>query len=266
MSKPNSPLGRASDSRAPHCNRSFGIEPWLRHYVVCGSAMGWIFASGCAVTPPVAPHATSVAEPMTLPRYLGVDTVATGLRRVVYRGRLRISGVLPMFEPQATAAAPVALCDPSCLASPAPAVAAAAAKQQAEASAPVKVKALAYLATLNNCGEPQIEEAFLAAFDDPSESVRVAAVQGIIDMNGRCGECAKGCSGCCTPAISSKLQQLAFATDSQGCWCEPSAKVRRLARIGTCQCNVTAETAITSLPQEFPATSVVELSRMPPPP
>ncbi len=240
-------------------------QPVRRATVRCitlGALTSCMFVIGCATMPPVAPTTPAVAAPMTLPRYLGVDTAVIGLRRIVYRSRMRVSGMLPMLEPQPAAAAPVALCDPSCLASPAPAVATAAAIQQAEATAPAKAKALAYLATLNSCSDPQVEEAFLAALNDPSATVRMAAIQAIIEMNSRCDSCANGCNGCCTPAIASKLQQLAFSTDERGCWCEPDSKVRRLARISTCRCGPT-ETNLVVMPEEVPAANVVELSRQP---
>ena len=172
--------------------------------------------------------------------------------------------LLPILTPLPASAAPIALGDPSCLDSPAPAVATAAAIQQAEAAAPGKVKALAYLATLNSCKNPPVEEAFLAAMEDPSDSVRIAAVQGIIDINVRCGgcrSCGNGCGGCCTPAIQSKLHKLAFGTDEMGCWCESNPKVRRLARIGFCNCNSTGEPISQPRPEEMPAEWVQEMSR-----
>ncbi len=233
--------------------------------------------TGCAVKPPpsvgnfglaggTGVSATTASPPMTLPRFLGVESVATGFHRVVYRSRLRASTLLPILAPLPASASPVAVCDPSCLESPAPAVATAAALQLAEAAAPGKAKAMAYLATLDSCRNPQIEEAFLAAMDDPSDSVRIAAVQGVIDMNTRCGgcrTCGYGCAGCCTPAIQSKLLKLAFETNEMGCWCEHNPKVRRLARVGSCKCKTVVDPTTASIPEELPASWVLELSRTP---
>ncbi|MFO0921555.1 MAG: hypothetical protein U0905_03600 [Pirellulales bacterium] len=231
--------------------------------------LGWIIVlciSGCAVAPPVAtPTAPGVAPPMTLPRYLGVNSVAHGMHRVIYRSRLRLSTYIPALEPAPAAAAPMALGDPACLQSPAPAVAAAASIQQAEAAAPAKVKALAYLATIDCSRNPQVEEAILAALDDPSDSVRIAAIQAVVDGASHCGPCASGCGGCCTPAIRSKLMRMATETLPNGCFFEPNAKARRLARIAMEQCGPSTQIA-TLGPEEVPPAAVVEWTLQPPTP
>ena len=114
-----------------------------------------------------------------------------------------------------------------------------------------------------SAGTLPVEEAFLAAMDDASECVRIAAVQGIIDATERCGICGNGCVGCCTLAIQSRLQYLAYATDENGCWCKPSPKVRRLARIACCRCSPVQGSATAFIPEEIPSPAVVELSRAP---
>ncbi len=96
-----------------------------------------------------------------------------------------------------------------------------------------KVQAIALPRHDDLCKNPQVEEAFLAAMEDPSESVRLAAVQGIIDATERCGQCNSGCNGCCTTALQQKLWKLAHDVDDRGCWSESSPKVRRLARIAS---------------------------------
>jgi hypothetical protein len=235
----------------------------------------WLLA-GCAVGPPPAAGplgsvplaggsvpAVAATSPMTLPRYLGVESVAMGVRRVVYRSRLRAASYFPILQPLPPAAAPVAIGDPCCLQSASPAVATAAAIQQADAAAPAKVNAIGYLATMDICKNPQIEEAFLAAMDDPSECVRVAAVQGIIDATERCGVACNQCSGCCTSAIRQRLMHLAYDVDDNGCSCEPSPKVRRLARIAACRCNPTHSSATPSMPEELPSPAVLEMSVAP---
>ena len=235
-----------------------------------------VFVSGCAVTPPpaapfapglpsaVSPAVPPVASPMTLPRFLGVESLFVGARRVIYRSRVRMSTLLPILHPLPAAGAPVALGDPCCLESPAPAVAAAASIQQAEAAAPAKVQAIGYLATMDLCKNPQVEEAFLAAMDDPSESVRIAAVQGIIDATERCGDCASGCNGCCTSALQQKLWKLAHDVNDQGCWCESSPKVRRLARIASCRCQPVEPLHLGEVPEELPSPLVLEQAKLPP--
>ncbi|MEQ1829390.1 MAG: hypothetical protein ABL921_25725 [Pirellula sp.] len=253
------------------------IKPSTRsNYLLC-AATTVACIMGCAVAPPpmlqipsapmgsipAGAQGIAPAAPMTLPHYLGIESVASGFRRVVYRSRVRVGSVLPVVAPRPAAAAPVAISDPSCLQSPAPAVAAAASIQQAEASAPAKVQALAFLATQNMCRNPQVEEAFLAAMDDPSDCVRVAAVQGVIDSRQKCGCCgADRCRNCCTPAVQTKVQQLAYATDNQGCPCEPNAKVRRLARLAACSCHPEVPESPQS-PEEFPPAFVREMVATP---
>lgn len=250
-----------------HSTNSFRIEviaaialPWM----ICGCAVAPPSQSGIggALTPNGIANPVPTASPMTLPRYLGVESVALGARRIVYRSRVRMSTVLPFVAPQPAAAAPVAICDPACVQSPAPAVATAAAIQQAEATAPAKVQALGFLANQNMCRNPQVEEAFLAAMDDPSETVRIAAVEGILQSLESCG-CNHSCQSCCTAAIQSKLQHLAYSMDERGCWCESSPKVRRLARRAACTCQPSHVELPMSESAEVPAPEVMELSRRP---
>ncbi len=200
---------------------------------------------------------------MTLPRFYGSRNCVYRARRVIYRSRVRLSTYLPILHPHPAAGAPVALGDPSCLESPAPAVAAAASIQQAEAAAPAKVQAIAYLATMDLCKNPQVEEAFLAAMEDPSESVRLAAVQGIIDATERCGQCNSGCNGCCTTALQQKLWKLAHDVDDRGCWCESSPKVRRLARIASCRCQPIDASNFEPVPEEYPSQLVIDQAKLP---
>jgi hypothetical protein len=234
------------------------------HSITLGMAMVMITVSGCALGPPPAITSPGAAAgglptpPMTLPRYLGLHTVASGCRRVVYRSRVCLSSYLPFAAPQPAAAAPVAICDPACLQSPSPAVATAASIQQAEAAAPAKIQALGFLATQNMCRNPQVEEAFLAAMDDASDSVRIAAVQGVLNSKEACGCCANPCASCCTPAVQSKLYQMAYSKDDRGCWCEPNAKARRLARLAACACNAT-EIHSEPGPEEVPAQFLIDM-------
>jgi hypothetical protein len=232
-----------------------------------------LIITGCATAPPPSVGTTGLpnpgvgvtpaAAPMTLPRFLGVDSVTRSVHRVVYRSRLRVANYLPILEPLPPSAAPVAVGDPCCLESPSPAVATAAAIQQAEAATPAKVNALGFLSTLDMCRNPQVEEAFLAAMDDPSENVRLAAIQGVINATENCGASCNSCQGCCTPAIQQRLQRMAYDLDEKGCVCEPSPKVRRLARIAACRCQPTEVIAVPSTPEELPAPEVLKLSQQP---
>jgi hypothetical protein len=219
---------------------------------------------GCAATPPpVAPG--TVAAPMTLPRFLGLDAFAGGCHRVVYHSRLRIAKVVPMLEPHPMAAGPVAIGDPANLQSPAPSVAAAASIQKAHADAPAKASALAFLASYSCSQHPEVEEAFLSGMDDISEDVRIAAVQAIIDGQSSCStncnvasNSSSSCAGCCTPLIHDKLMQLAYAKNDQGCYCESSSRVRRLARLALKDCCAPPVQQI-AIPEELPSPQTMQL-------
>ncbi|MFO1065035.1 MAG: hypothetical protein U0892_14315 [Pirellulales bacterium] len=215
----------------------------------CGCAGTHAFSSP---TPP-----GGAAPPMTLPRFLGVDTVVHGVTRSVTCARVKLSPMLPMLEPAGAAGKLPALADPAALQSPAPAVAAAAAVHQEEAAAPGKIKALAYLAGVDCGRHPQVEEAFAAALDDPSDAVRIAAVQAVCDSSVSCGRRGCGCGGCCTPLLRAKLTRMAFERDGNGCWCEPNARVRRMARIALDGCGGPAPTITEDIPLELPPEEII---------
>lgn len=208
--------------------------------------------------------------PMTLPHFLGIDTASNKVCGMIHRGRLFLSPMIPILEPGPPVAMPLAMGDPANLQSPSPAVAAAASIQQAEAAAPGKIKALRYLSTMDCSRNPQVEEAFLAGLDDCSDSVRIAAVESIIDSNKRCQSCSttcKSCStcgGCCTPAIFARLNHLAYSVDEKNCWSEPNSKVRRLARIALSHCNSPEMPAQQPMPLEMPSPATIELLHAPP--
>ena len=244
------------------------------HFVYFAACLIGLLSAGCATAPPAAVGASATAAqaaPMTLPRYLGVDTLAHGVRRTVYRSRLRVSHYVPALEPGPAAAAPIALSDPACLASPAPAVAVAASMQQADAAAPAKVKALEYLATIDCSRNPQVEEALLAALGDPTDSVRLAATKaistGMDRCNGcgsrglcgsTCNRCGTCCTGCCTQAIHAQLNRLAYDKDDKGCHVEPNPSVRRLARLALARCPNPIVAQPAAIPEEMPAPEVLQ--------
>ena len=213
-----------------------------------------------AVAPPAAPA-------MTLPKFLGLDSIARGVGGGVRYIRLRVAERFPALQPTASAA-PKAIGDPANLASPSPAVASAAAIQQAAADAPAKAKALGFLATLDCSQHPQVEEAYLAGLDDLSEEVRAAAAQAIIDSQRQCaggckscnssGGCGQTCNECCTPAIRAKLTCMAYEMKGPNCYCEPSPRVRRLCRLALCSCGGAVET-VNDVPLELPPAAIIEL-------
>jgi hypothetical protein len=235
-----------------------------------------VLATGCAVPPP-GPVTATPATPMTLPRYLGLNTAWGGARNLAYRARLRASHYIPALEPHPATAIPMALGDPACLTSPSPAVAAAAEHQTAEAAAPAKIKAVTYLVAAAASSDPKIEEAILAALDDASESVRAATLQAILEANEKCCKpdfkksqasefcttCGTSCGGFCTPAIANKIYQMGYQFDERGCPCEPSARVRRLARLVSQGCPPGNGVESIPLPEELPPAEIISAARKP---
>lgn len=148
----------------------------------------------------------------------------------------------PPFEPPPP---PTSLTDPANAGPDAPPASQAAASVKAqEDAADQKIKALNYLATIGcTKGYPEIEEAFVSALDDPTERVRYTAVRALRDVAGSPCEACKSGGSCCTPAILRKLDRLANEMDEFGCPVEPSARVRREARLAMNRCggNVPAE-------------------------
>ncbi|MEM8733857.1 MAG: hypothetical protein AAGG44_06540 [Planctomycetota bacterium] len=245
----------------------------LQRYFVWGF-VGLVAINGCATVPaPTAappppvpagtPTVVAVAPPspppVTLPQFLGLDVVGRAAVVGVRRVRLRLANRWPTLQPTAkTAPAPVG--DPANLASPSPAVASAAAIQQAQADAPAKVQAFQFLGTVD-CGQyPEAEQAFLSGFDDVSPVVRSAAVQALIDSQRVCGECNCSCGSCCTAAIRDRLLCMAYEKNDQACFCEPNAKVRRLARIALEACGGPQPSPVgPQVSEELPPPAVLEL-------
>jgi hypothetical protein len=139
-----------------------------------------------------------------------------------------------------------------------PAVAAAAGAKADEAAAGQKVKALRYLGSLG-CGGcyPNVEVALLAALDDCTEVVRFEAASVLADTSrGRCRYCDSG--RCCSPAVRKKLIKVATDTRDNGCFVEPSARVRRMARVALCNCGCDPmDELLQPMPMEGPSTESV---------
>lgn len=205
-------------------------------------------------TPAVVAVAVPTPPPMTLPQYLGIDSMSRGVVAGARYLRLRLASRWPALQPSVINP-PRAIGDPANLQSPSPAVAVAAAAQQAAADAPAKAAALAYLATLGCRQQAGAEEAFLAGLDDISEDVRASAAQAVLDSQKTTGsvgcKCQCSCSGCCTPAIRAKLMHLAYEQELPGCFCEPSPKVRRLCRLALAACGESAA-GVQAEPEEIP--------------
>jgi hypothetical protein len=211
---------------------------------------------GCATTPPAAPPAApalptsasvggtsivAIAPPgqaccpkQTLPEFLGLTALCGGVKGGVDRFRNHLGKIWPGLEAKPEL---LALTDPANLASPNPAVAEAAKVKAEEDAAAQKAKAIAYLATVGCSGcYPGVEKAILDALDDCTEVVRFA---GVSALRSTAGEPCKNCrtSACCSQAVREKLEKLAYEQDANGCYVEPSDRVRRVARLALCSCS-----------------------------
>lgn len=205
-----------------------------------------------AVAPPASSH-------MTLPEFLGLKGLAGGVRMVSWRVRDRLATRFPILEPSSS---PVtSLTDPANSSEDASPAQQAAADAKAEADlAPQKAKAIKYLASLG-CGEcyPDTAEALLAALEDCNEMIRFETVQGLRkSIGGACQSCRQ--NSCCTPELLKKLYELAYGKDHNGCFIEPSARVRRCARlvVAACGCSVEGDASFETSPMEGPSAAGAE--------
>ncbi len=245
------------------------VACWVRSRVQCRTYRSPHLANTCGTR--TSDSTRNCGSSMTLPQFLGLDIASNRVCGAINRGRLYLSPMIPLLEPKPAAALPIALGDPQNLESPSPAVAAAASIQQAEAAAPAKIKAIRFLASMDCSRNPQVEEAFLAALDDPSDAVRTAAVEAIIESNQKCEACNTGCQncqscgGCCTQAIFNRLNHLAYSVNENNCWTEPNSKVRRLARIALGKCNTPPPSIAPPVPLEMPSAATIELLYPPQP-
>ncbi|MEN1678610.1 MAG: hypothetical protein AAGJ46_03390 [Planctomycetota bacterium] len=240
--------------------------------------------SGCASTPPVPPapagpdlasaiEAASKADTaivafdapqpccpkQTLPQFLGITGACDAILGVANNIRNRLGLLFPGLE----AKPPVlAITDPANLAEGAPpAVKTAAEVKAQEDQAAQKIKALRYLATIG-CGGcyENVEEAFLAALTDCTEEVRYEAVLAIRETTGKeCCFCSHG--ACCSEKIQKKLRELAYDLKGPCCPTEPSARVRRQARLALQACGpatVVEEPEVEPEPEVAPEPELIE--------
>ncbi len=181
-----------------------------------------------AVAPPAAPCCK-----MTLWEFLGVKRAFEVLGGLFDRIRNRLGARFPGLEAKPEV---LAITDPANMSSDNPAVKSAAETKAEEDAAEQKIKALNYLGEMGCAGcYPGIEEAMLAALDDCTEEVRYAAVKALRGTTGNaCKKCKK--TACCSPAVIAKLRKIANDIEPNGCYKEPSARVRRLARLAMAGC------------------------------
>ncbi len=133
-----------------------------------------------------------------------------------------------------------------------PAVQAAAAIKQEEDAAPQKIMAIRYLATLG-CGGcyEKVEDALLEGLSDCTEEVRFEAVKAL-QCKPDCG--CKYCSSpsCCSDKVRKKLEELTT------CEKEPSARVRRVARMALACCATKPLKESETVPREGPPSILKE--------
>jgi len=172
------------------------------------------------------------ADPPTLFSFMGIPKGVNKIKDNLLNRR----GNFPCLERKPKLKA---LADAANLESEVPAIKAAAEIKAAEDLAPQKIKAIKYLAKLG-CGpydkDGKVTEALLAAMDDPTEDVRLAAVEAIgttakKEMDVQCKQ-----KSCCSEDVVNKLAKIAYELDENGCYLEPSEKVREAAIRSVCQC------------------------------
>lgn len=175
------------------------------------------------------------ASNCSLPEFLGLPTLAKGTGGILQRlgsrllSGLDLTGRFPGLQPQPPV---LPITDPANMEEGAPpAVQAAAEIKQEEDAAPQKIMAIRYLATLG-CGGcyEKVEDALLEGMSDCTEEVRFEAVKAI-QCKPECG--CKFCSSpsCCSNKVRKRLQELTT------CEKEPSARIRRVARMALACCN-----------------------------
>ncbi len=160
------------------------------------------------------------APPATLWSFLGFPR--SGLARAQFVNR---RGNLPGLEKKPPLRN---IADPANLAPEMPKAIQEAAKiKQAEDLAPQKIKAIKYLGKIG-CGcYPGVKEGLLAALDDCTEDVRYEAVQAFMEASGNvCNTCS---DTCCDADVVAKLNDMAYGMDENGCYKEPSARIRSAA-------------------------------------
>jgi hypothetical protein len=206
-----------------------------------------------AIAPPAGPQCT-------IWDFLGVKTLCAELGMVANCG-LNLLGT--QFPGLASALPMTSLTNPAAAASSNPAVAAAASAKADENAAPQKVAALRYLGTLG-CGGcyPEVEKALLAGLDDCIEVVRFEAASALAETSrNQCRYCTS--NRCCSANIRKKLIEIATKTNDNGCYTEPSARVRRMARVALCNCTCDP---LDALPQPMPAEGPTSEEVVPPKP
>lgn len=202
-------------------------------------------ANGTTVN--VASPSTPCCPHQTLWQFLGIKNLFLDIGKLLEALRNCLGSEFPGLEsvPPLTA-----ITNPANMNSSNPAIAAAASAKADEDQAGQKIKAIRYLATLGCTGcYPDIEPALLAALDDCTEAVRYEAAKAFRELSGRSCQTCKTKS-CCSPKVRKKLDEVANKMEN-GCYKEPSDRVRRMARLALCGCG--GATTPTPAPTEGPS-------------
>lgn len=205
--------------------------------VAAAAAIAWGAEAGGGLAPPIPPRET----PVTFWEKLGFGRVRDAL--VNARGnRPQWEWKMPLKR----------IGDPANMLSSNQAIATAAKIKIDQDLAPQKIKAIKYLATVC-CAckgyKKEVQEALLASLDDCTEEVRYAAALAICQCSGNlCQTCNS--PSCCSPEVMNKLNELATKRDENGCFVEPSARVRAAALNALNACRaVHAPTTVPEVPE-----------------
>jgi hypothetical protein len=192
-----------------------------------------------AATPDSARSQETVATPaptpgpsQTLWRFLGIPQTAKRLNNET----LNRNGRFPGLEPKPPLKP---LADPENLKSDNPAIKKAAEVKKEEDLAKQKIKAIKYLAKIG-CGchnrDGGITDALMKSMDDCTEEVRYETIKAVSEAarETRCFQCQQ--RSCCSPELGKKLAEIAYEMDDQGCYLEPSERVRAAAEEALAVC------------------------------
>ena len=175
------------------------------------------------------------AAPSTIWSFMGIPQ---GLNKV-HGALFNRHGNLPCLEKKPPLKS---LADAANLASDNAAVKRAAQIKKEEDLKPQKIKAIKYLAKIG-CGcydkDGSVTDALLKAMDsvdECTEEVRLAAVEAVSDAvrGEECANCKQ--RSCCNEKILTKLAEIAYYRSDNGCYKEPSERVRTAAEAALQTC------------------------------
>ncbi len=218
---------------------------------LCRLAMAWAVLLGFAAA---ARAQAPPSSPRTLWQFLGIPQNVHKLQDSL----LNRKGNHPNFERKPPLKK---LADAANLESDVPAIKKAAEIKMQEDLKDQKIKGIKYLSEVG-CGCYEgVKEALLAALDDCTEEVRYEAAIAFCKASGNpCTLCNP--NTCCDDDVIEKLNDIAFGQDANGCYNEPSPRVRAAARLAMTACEQVVVPAppkeIKELPVEAPVKETPE--------